>query len=156
MNPYDTPKTDPDWINHSIKRNSTPSVVKFSIIGIALSISSGIAKIIYVAYQRGTFRLDKIGSMVAVVIGICIIIAVIYLLLKGLYNGSKIAFWFVIVYTTLTVIAFRSSISQFSAFRNQWEKALFLLQGIIQLLSAAALLFPQSRSFFYKRSQDTQ
>ena len=156
MNPYDTPKITKDSCGgFPLKRSMPPRIVILSITGFALILSLGIAKMIYLAYQRGTLRLEPMGPIIGFIVGMTILIGVIYLLLRGLYRGSKVAFWIVVVYSVLTIMAFKGSVNQFSQYQTQWEKGLFLFQGIVQFISAAALLFPTSWRWFHKqKTQD--
>ena len=152
MNPYDTPKITPDCCGGlPLKRYMPPRIVILSITGIALTLSFGIAKMFYLAYQRGTLRLEPIGPLIGFIIGMTILIGIIYLLLRGLYRGSKVAFWIVVVYSVLTIMAFKGSVNQFSRYQTLWEKGLFLFQGIVQFMSAVALLFPTSWRWFHKK-----
>lgn len=150
MNPYNTPKIAPTRNDKSLKKYSPPLVVRISINAITLTLSFGIAKMVYLAYFREVFRLNPIGPAIGFVIGISIIIGIAYLLLRGLYRGSKLAFWIVILHALFAVIAFRYSLNQFSRYQSQWEKGLFLFQGIVQLFSAVALLSPRSWRWFHK------
>jgi len=157
MNSYDTPKIGPDSGSRlPSKTCMPPGPVILSISGIALTLSLGIIKLFYLAYQRGALRLDPIGPIVGFIIGITIFIGIIYLILRGLYRGSKLAFWFVVVYSVLTIMTLKGSLNQISKFQNLWEKELFVFQGIVQFTSAAVLLLPSSRRWFYKKNQEAQ
>ena len=151
MNPYVSPKTGSDGGGSPLKECRPPGIVKISIGGIALTLSLGIAKLIYLASLRGTFRLEQIGRFVGFLVAMSILAGVIFLLLRGLYRGSKFAFWIVIANAALTVISIKYSVSQYARYETQWEKALFLFQGCVQLSSAAALLFPRSWRWFHDR-----
>ena len=152
MNPYDIPKITPDSCGgFPLKRCVPPRIVILSITGIALTLSFGIAKMIYLACRRGTLSLEPMGPIIGFIVGMTILIGVIHLLLRGLYRGSKVAFWIVVVYSVLTIIAFKYSVNQFSQYQTQWEKGLFLFQGIVQFMSAVALLFPTSWRWFHKK-----
>lgn len=156
MNPYDTPKIASDGSDFSLKRYLPPRIVTLSIAGLALTLFFGIAKMVYLAYQRGTFRLEPIAPLIGFFVGISILTGIIYLLLRGLYRGSKAAFWFVIVYFSLTAIGFKGAVNQFASYHTQWEKVLFLFQGIVQLSSAVALLSPQSWRWFHKNKHEAE
>ena len=156
MNPYDTPKIASDGVDFPMKRYVPPRIVMLSIAGIALTLSFGIAKILYSACQRGTFRLEPIGPLVGFLVGISILTGIIFLLLRGLYRGSKFAFWIVIAHVAFGVLAFKYSVNQFAGYKTQWEKGLFLFQGIVQLLSAVALLSPQSWRWFHKKASQAE
>jgi len=151
MNPYDAPTTQ---ANHPIKRYSPPQIVRLSIVGLALSLALGIAKVVYLSFQRGNIRVEQMGAIIGFCCGLSILTGIIYLILRGLYRGSKIAFWIAIAHAAFAVIAYKSSFDQFARFQTQWEKGLFLMQGILQLLSSAALLSHQSWLWFNKK--DTQ
>lgn len=149
MNPYNTPKSASDQSPPPIERSSPPPIARLAVVGIALSLSFGIAKLIYFAYQNGSIRLVGFG------IGTSFLIVLIYLLLRGVYRGSKIAFWIVIAHTAFLVIGFKGAVNQVAGYHTYWEKGLYLVQEIVQLFSAMALLAPQSRRWFYKKnSQD--
>jgi hypothetical protein len=156
MNPYDTPKIASDGGGSSLKRFMPPRIVTLSIAGIAVTLSFGIAKILYLAYQRGTFRLEPLGPFIGFLVGISILTGIIYLLLRGLYRGSKVAFWIVIAHAAFGIIAFKYSLNQFARYQPQWEKGLFLFQGIVQLLSAVALLSPRSWRWFHKKESQAE
>ena len=145
MNPYVSPGTDPDEGSSPLKGCRPPGIVKISIGGIALTLSLGIAKLIYLAF------LEPVLPFVGFWIAMSILAGVIFLLLRGLYRGSKVAFWIVIANAALTVISIQFSVNQFARYETQWEKALFMFQGIVQLSSAAALLFPRSWRWFHDR-----
>lgn len=156
MNPYDTPKTASDGGDFSLKRYMPPRIVIISISGLALTQSFGIAKMVYLASQRGTFRLEPMGPIIEFFVGMGILTGIIYLLLRGLYRGSKIAFWIIVAPVAFNIIAYKYSLNQFARYQTQWEKGLFLFQGIVQLLSAVALLSPQSWRWFHKKKFQTE
>ncbi len=145
MNPYDTPQNTSDQGNLLVKRNTPPPIVRLSVAGLALSLSPGIAKMVYLAYQNGSLRL------VGFYISISFLIALIYILLRSLYRGSKVAFWIVIAHAAFAVLSYRTSLDQIARYHTQWEKGLFLVQGVIQLLSTVALISPQSWRWFQKK-----
>jgi len=145
MNPYDTPQNTSDQGNLLIKRSAPPPIVRLSVSGLALSLSLGIAKMVFLAYQNGSIQL------VGFSIGISFLIVLIYILLRSLYRGSKVAFWIVIAHAAFAVLSYRTSLDQIARFHTQWEKGLFLVQGVIQFLSTVALISPQSRRWFQKK-----
>jgi len=150
MNPYDAPQHIHDHGNLLIRRSSPPPIVRLSVAGLALSFSLGIAKMVYLAYQNGSLRL------VGFCIGTSFLLVILYVLLRSLYRGSKVAFWIVIAHAAFAIVAYRYSITQFARLHTQWEKALFLFQGVIQLLSAAALISPQSWRWFHIKTPQAE
>ncbi len=153
MNPYDTPKTTSNGSDFSLERYMPPRRVIISTSGIALTLSFGIAKIVYLASQRGVFRLEPMGPLIGFFVGMSILTGIIFLLLRGLYRGSKVAFWIIIAYAAFGITTFEYSLNQLALYQTQWEKGLFLFQWIVQLLSAVALLSPQSWRWFHKKSK---
>ena len=156
MNPYNTPKIAPPGQDLSFVRRSPPSIVTIAVVALAASYFSAIAKTVYFAYQRGDLRLDAIGPPIGVGILVCILSGICYLLLRGLYRGSKLAFWIIVAQTVLSVIFYRSTVNWLVGSHAQWEKCLFISQGIIQFLSAAALLFPQSWAWFHEKKSKAE
>jgi hypothetical protein len=152
MNPYDTPSAEVRENDSLSAKPSPPGLVKLSIAGIALTIIPGIAKMFYLAMERGTFRMDNPGGAIGFLIGIGLLTGVVLLVLRGLYRGSKLVYWFLIGYALLSILSFRYPSLQFSHYKNSWEKGLFLYQGIGQGSSAVLLLFPSSWRWFHKKT----
>ena len=96
--------------------------------------------------------MDHMGPTIGFGISISIVIGIIYLLLRGLYRGSRIAFWIIIVQAALVIFGYRFSLDRFARYQTLWEKSLFLFQAIIQLISAVVLLTPQSWRWFHKKA----
>jgi hypothetical protein len=92
MNPYETPKIASDGGGSPLKRFMPPRIVILSMAGIALTLSLCIAKILYLAYQRGTFFLEALSPLIKFLIGISILTGIIYLLLRGYIVGQKLHF----------------------------------------------------------------
>ena len=134
-----------------METQNPPKIISAVIVGFGFTLFLGIAKMVYIAFQSEAFRLDYIGASIRFTVGISIITGVVCLLLWGLFRGSKIAFWIIIAHSAYAVVTVKASMNQFAGFETQWEKWLFTVQGIIQLLSAAALLAPQSRCWFFNR-----
>jgi drug/metabolite transporter (DMT)-like permease len=151
MNPYSTPKVVSDDSNSRLKKSQPPKTVTISIFGILLTLACGVVKTIYTAFQREPLHPHSIGSLVGFLVGISILMGIFYVLLRGLYRGSKVAFWLIIGPSALTIICYKTSLNWLALPHAQWEKSLFNSQGIIQFLSAAILLHPQSWGWFHKK-----
>jgi len=151
MNPYDIPKTTADESDLSTDTRRPPPLVMISIAGVTLSLLLGLIKIMYFQYQRGIFHMDKIGAMFAFFIVFSLFTGLIYILLRGLYRGSRVAFWITIGYAAMGVISFKYSLHQVARFPTQWEKGLYVFQGFTQFSSVVALLFPRSWRWFHRK-----
>ena len=156
MNPYETPKIVPTEKNSFPGEYSPPAIVILSVLGFAITLSLGIVKMVYIAFQRETFRTDHLGPTIGFCVSISILIGIIYFLLRGLYRGSKISFWIIIALATLIVVGYRGTLGQYTRYHTQWEKGLFIFQTIIQLPSAAVLLTPQSWRWFHKKTSQAE
>jgi len=129
-----------------------PKTVGYSIALIALTFLLGVGKMLHTNIEAGTFQADHIGQAISHCIGMAILIGLVSLLLRGIYRGSKLALCIFLIHQVIYILKIEANLARFHALNHQWERSLYLVQALLQVIAAILLVSPKSWRWFYPKA----